>query len=148
MDFFYGFKEFRLVDIWKKEGVYFTTTFPTIVGCSWQKYGNSPAVMNLWENVFPWVVKAVGPDKPESNSFPWVVSLGPVPEVTVWKTVSLLVQVTVSPTLAFSGFGAKALSAKVDALGTIETLLPPVELVEVVLLLLVILALCWADTKA
>jgi hypothetical protein len=81
----------------------------------------------------------------ESNSFPLAVSLVPVPEVTVWKVVSLLVQVIVSPTLAFIGFGAKALSVIVDALGTIETLLPPVELVPlevaVILLLLVILAL-------
>jgi hypothetical protein len=113
--------------------------------------------VNLWENVFPWVVKAEGPDSPESNSFPLAGSLGPVPEVTVWKSVSLFVHVIVSPTLILTGLGEKALSANVDALGTMETLVPPAEVVllpaEVVLLpaelvLLLIFALGCATTAA
>jgi hypothetical protein len=113
--------------------------------------------VNLWENVFPWVVKAEGPDSPESNSFPFAGSLGPVPEVTVWKIVSLFVHVIVSPTLILTGLGEKALSANVDALGTMETLVPPAELVllpaELVLLpaelvLLLIFALGCATTAA
>jgi len=77
-------------------------------------------------NVFPGARSA---DNPESNSFPLLGSLGPVPDVTVWATLSLLVHVTLLPTLTLMGFGENDLSAKVEAPETIQTFLPLVELV-------------------
>ena len=73
---------------------YFTITVPTIAGCKVQWYGNSPAASNLCSKVFPLAVSAVGPAKPESNSFP--ASAAPVvPDVTVWNAESSFVHTTV-----------------------------------------------------
>lgn len=81
--------------------------------------------MKIWEKVLPGVKSD---ENPESNSFPLFGSLGPVPDVTVWATLSLLVHVTVSPrTFTVTGFGENAFAAKVEAPGTIETDVPPVD---------------------
>jgi hypothetical protein len=80
--------------------------------------------LKIWEKVFPGVKSD---ENPESNSFPLFGSLGPVPDVTVWATLSLLVHVTVSPlTFTVTGFGENAFAAKVEAPGTIETAVPAV----------------------
>ena len=62
-----------------------TITLPIIVGCNWQKYENSPFSLNVCENVFPFAVNALGPESPESNTFP--IAAPPLlpgsPDVTV-----------------------------------------------------------------
>jgi hypothetical protein len=72
----------------------------------------------LCEYVLAGIISAV---KPESNTCPAFAVLG-VPDVTVWKLLSLLVQVMVVPSLILSRFGENALSPRVAAPFTIETL--------------------------
>ncbi|MGA8842978.1 MAG: hypothetical protein WB511_05280 [Nitrososphaeraceae archaeon] len=77
-----------------------------MVGCTLQKYENSPGCINLCENDFEGVISAV---KPESNNSPaWAVLCSP--EVTVSILLSMLVQVTVLPALTVIGVGEYDLS--------------------------------------
>jgi hypothetical protein len=81
--------------------------------------------LKIWEKVLPGVKSD---ENPESNSFPLFGSLDPVPDVTVWATLSLLAHVTLSPrTFTMTGFGENAFAARVEAPGTIETDVPLVE---------------------
>lgn len=82
-----------------------TTTVPTMFGCSKQKYGNSPAVSNMWPNVACGAIIGLKFGE-ELNSCPMFGSAEPVPDVTVCATVSSLVHVTVSATLISMGLGA------------------------------------------
>ena len=59
--------------------------------------------------------------KPESNASPAFAVLG-IPDVTVCRLLSLLVHVTVVPTLILIRFGENALLPRVAAPFTIETL--------------------------
>ena len=86
-----------------------TRTSPTMVGCTLQKYENSPGCINLCENDFEGVISAV---KPESNNSPARAVLGS-PEVTVCILLSMLVQVTVPPALTVIGVGEYDLSPSV-----------------------------------
>src|SRR6185437_6963253 len=95
-----------------------TTTFPIIVGCTLQKYENSPVFVNLCEYVLVGMISAV---KPESNASPAFAVLG-IPDVTVCRLLSLLFHVTVLPTLILIGFGENALLPRVAAPFTIKTL--------------------------
>src|SRR5690242_1835305 len=98
-----------------------TTTFPTIVGCSWQKYGYSPLCMNVRVKVLPLRVNTLGADSPELNSLPFIESLNPAPDVTVRNCVSSFIHFTVSPNLILIESGEYALSPMSEASGTIET---------------------------
>ena len=95
-----------------------TTIFPIIVGCTLQKYENSPAFVNLCEYVLAGIMSAVNP---ESNASPAFAVLG-VPDVTVCRLLSSLVHVTVVPALILSRFGENALSPRVVAPFSISTL--------------------------
>jgi hypothetical protein len=64
----------------------------------------------------------IGVEIPTSKSFPMFGSFGPVPDVTVCGTESLLVQIIVSHTFVWIGFGENALSPIVGAPETIEAL--------------------------
>jgi hypothetical protein len=65
-----------------------------MLGCILQKYGNSPAEVNLWEYVLDGLIRDV---KPESNTCPTLGVLG-TPDVTVCMLLSSLVQIIVLPT--------------------------------------------------
>src|SRR5215211_1996722 len=82
-------------------------------GCSVQKYGYSPASVNVCSNVAP--VDII----PESNSS----SGSPLsPDVTVCCAMSSLVHVTVSSMLTSIGFGWYASSVSSEEPATMETL--------------------------
>ena len=72
-----------------------------MVGCTLQKYENSPGCINLCENDLDGIISAV---KPESNNSPALTVLGS-PDVTVCTMLSRLVQVTVLPASVITGFG-------------------------------------------
>jgi hypothetical protein len=74
-------------------------------GCSRQKYGNSPASVNVCSNV------AAGAIIPESN-LPSGVTFSP--DVAVCGCASSFVHVIVSPTLTWTGFGWNASLVKVE----------------------------------
>lgn len=93
-----------------------TITVPTMFGWSAQKYGNSPASSNVWLNVCPGAHRGLKFGE-ESNALPLSGSSGPVPDVTVCAVESLLVHVTVSPTLMFIGLGSKASVVLLDEPG-------------------------------
>jgi hypothetical protein len=93
-------------------------------GCNWQKYGTSPALVNLWLYVPPGFINGVKFGD-ESNTFPLLASLAPVPDTTVCGWLSLFVQVTVSPTFTLIGFGENAVSVLLDAPDVMDTLVPP-----------------------
>jgi hypothetical protein len=88
-----------------------------MVGCTLQKYENSPGCMNLCENDLDGIISAV---KPESNNCPALTELGS-PDVTVCTMLSMLVHVTVLPASVIIGFGEYDLSPRVAAFFTIET---------------------------
>ena len=56
---------------------------PTMVGCTLQKYENSPGCMNLCENDLDGIISAV---KPESNNSPALTVLGS-PDVRICTNV-------------------------------------------------------------
>jgi hypothetical protein len=93
-----------------------TTTVPTMFGWTTQKYGNSPAVSNMWLNVACGAIRVLNPGE-ESNSCPMFGSAEPVPDVTVCAIVSSLVHITLSPTRMFSGLGEYASSVFVEEPG-------------------------------
>jgi predicted secreted protein len=65
-----------------------------MVGCTLQKYENSPGFINLCEYVLDGIISAV---KPESNNSPALIVLG-TPDVTVCIVLSMLFHLTVFPT--------------------------------------------------
>jgi hypothetical protein len=88
-----------------------------MVGCTLQKYENSPGCTNLWENDFDGIISA---DKPESNNSPALALFGS-PEVTVCTMLSVLIHVTVLPASVIIGFREYDLSPRVAAFFIIET---------------------------
>jgi hypothetical protein len=95
-------------------------TVPTILGCSIQKYGYSPASVNVCSNFCP--EARSGLKFGEESNLPSGVAFDP--DVTVCGYVSSFVHVTVSPTLTSTGFGENAVSVRDEEPETIETEAP------------------------